>query len=139
MRGFCASSIHRMTFRRSARSLLFFFFSGVGRDEPDVESVPPAVPADIRAGPLCDGICVVRRLGLQKRMANAGDEFDHSHPVDINMAWEAGSSLCRKQGCPAGRSDHYSITAYGEANNARRGAGAEALLTKPIDFCAAPQ
>ena len=105
-------------------------------DEPDVEALfHQQFRRELRAGRFAMEFAQSAAMALQ-RITNAGDESLILILSDINMPGMSGLELLPK--AKAARPDVpiIMITAYGDADTKRRALenGAEALLTKPIDF-----
>ena len=107
-------------------------------DEPDVEALfRQQFRRELRAGRFAMEFARSAPMALQ-RIANAGEESLILILSDINMPGMSGLELLPK--AKAARPDVpvIMITAYGDADTRRKAleGGAEALLTKPIDFAA---
>lgn len=105
-------------------------------DEPDVEALfRQQFRRDLRAGRFAMEFAQSAPAALQK-IENAGDASLILILSDINMPGMSGLELLPK--AKAARPDVpvIMITAYGDADTKRRALenGAEALLTKPVDF-----
>ena len=105
-------------------------------DEPDVELLfRQHFPRDLRNGRFSMEFAQSGSMALQ-RIADAGDRSLILILSDINMPGMSGLDLLPK--AKAARPDVpvIMITAYGDAETKRKALeqGAEALLTKPIDF-----
>jgi CheY-like chemotaxis protein len=101
-------------------------------DEPDVEVLfRQQFRRDLRTDRFTMEFAQSAPMALQ-RIADAGDRSLILILSDINMPGMSGLELLPK--AKAMRPD--AITAYGDAETKRRAleSGAEALLTKPIDF-----
>jgi CheY-like chemotaxis protein len=103
-------------------------------DEPDVEA-PTAIPARSARRSLRDGICAIGPDG-----ASAHYQCWRQSLIlilsDINMPGMSGLELLPRARALRPDVPIIMITAYGDAETKRRALenGAEALLTKPIDF-----
>jgi CheY-like chemotaxis protein len=105
-------------------------------DEPDVEVLfRQQFRRDLRAGRIAMEFASSAALALQ-RIANAGDEDLILILSDINMPGMSGLELLPKAKAVRPDVPIIMITAYGDAETKRQALerGAEALLTKPIDF-----
>jgi CheY-like chemotaxis protein len=105
-------------------------------DEPDVEFLfRQQFRRDLRAGRFAMEFASSAALALQ-RIANAGDEDLILILSDINMPGMSGLELLPKAKAVRPDVPIIMITAYGDAETKRQALerGAEALLTKPIDF-----
>jgi len=105
-------------------------------DEPDVEFLfRQQFRRDLRAGRFVMEFASSAALALQ-RIANAGDESLILILSDINMPGMSGLELLPKAKAVRPDVPIIMITAYGDAETKRQALeqGAEALLTKPIDF-----
>jgi CheY-like chemotaxis protein len=105
-------------------------------DEPDVEALfRQQFRRDLRAGRFAMEFAQSALTALQ-RIANAGDESLILILSDINMPGMSGLELLPKAKAMRPDVPIIMITAYGDAETKRRALenGAEALLTKPIDF-----
>jgi len=105
-------------------------------DEPDVEGAfPSAISTRPSRWPLRDGVCSIRPHGTQ-RIADAGAASLILILSDINMPGMSGLELLPKAKALRPDVPIIMITAYGDAETKRQAVerGAEALLTKPIDF-----
>jgi CheY-like chemotaxis protein len=105
-------------------------------DEPDVELLfRQQFRRDIRAGRFTMDFAQSAPMALQ-RVANAGDGSLILILSDINMPGMSGLELLPKAKAIRPDVPIVMITAYGDAETKRRALenGAEALLTKPIDF-----
>jgi CheY-like chemotaxis protein len=105
-------------------------------DEPDVELLfRQHFRRDLRSGRFAMEFAQSGNMALQ-RIADAGDRSLILILSDINMPGMSGLDLLPK--AKAARPDVpvIMITAYGDAETKRKAleSGAEALLTKPIDF-----
>jgi CheY-like chemotaxis protein len=105
-------------------------------DEPDVELLfRQQFRRDIRAGRFTMQFAQSAPMALQ-RITNAGDESLILILSDINMPGMSGLELLPKAKAIRPDVPIIMITAYGDAETKRQALenGAEALLTKPIDF-----
>jgi CheY-like chemotaxis protein len=105
-------------------------------DEPDVEALfRQQFRRDLRAGRFTMEFAQSATMALQ-RITNAGDESLILILSDINMPGMSGLELLPKAKVVRPDVPIIMITAYGDAETKRRALenGAEALLTKPIDF-----
>jgi CheY-like chemotaxis protein len=105
-------------------------------DEPDVEVLfRQRFRRDLRAGRFAMNFASSAVLALQ-RIANKGDEDLILILSDINMPGMSGLELLPKAKAVRPDVPIIMITAYGDAETKRQALerGAEALLTKPIDF-----
>jgi CheY-like chemotaxis protein len=105
-------------------------------DEPDVEALfRQQFRRDLRAGRFAMEFVQSAPMALQ-RLTNAGDESLILILSDINMPGMSGLELLPKAKALRPDVPIIMITAYGDAETKRRALenGAEALLTKPIDF-----
>ena len=105
-------------------------------DEPDVEALfRQQFRRELRAGRFAMEFAQTAPLALQ-RITNAGDESLILILSDINMPGMSGLELLPKAKAIRPDVPIVMITAYGDAETKRRALenGAEALLTKPIDF-----
>jgi CheY-like chemotaxis protein len=105
-------------------------------DEPDVEALfRQQFRRDLRAGRFAMEFAESAPMALQ-RITNAGDESLILILSDINMPGMSGLELLPKAKAVRPDVPIIMITAYGDAETERRARekGAEALLTKPIDF-----
>ena len=105
-------------------------------DEPDVEFLfRQQFRRDLRADRFAMEFASSAASALQ-RMANAGDESLILILSDINMPGMSGLELLPKAKAVRPDVPIIMITAYGDAETKRQALerGAEALLTKPIDF-----
>ena len=105
-------------------------------DEPDVELLfRQQFRHDLRAGRFAMEFAQSAPMALQ-RITNAGEEFLILILSDINMPGMSGLELLPKAKAMRPDVPIIMITAYGDAETKRRALenGAEALLTKPIDF-----
>jgi len=105
-------------------------------DEPDVEVLfRQQFRRDLRAGRFAMEFASSAASALQ-RMANAGDVSLILILSDINMPGMSGLELLPKAKAVRPDVPIIMITAYGDAETKRQALerGAEALLTKPIDF-----
>ncbi len=105
-------------------------------DEPDVEALfRQQFRRELRAGRFAMEFAQSAPMALQ-RITNAGDEFLILILSDINMPGMSGLELLPKAKAIRPDVPIVMITAYGDPETKRRALanGAEALLTKPIDF-----
>ena len=105
-------------------------------DEPDVEALfRQQFRRDLRAGRFAMEFAQSAPMALQ-RIINAGDESLILILSDINMPGMSGLELLPRAKALRPDVPIIMITAYGDAETKRRALenGAEALLTKPIDF-----
>ena len=105
-------------------------------DEPDVEVLfRQQFRRDLRAGRFSMEFAQSARMALQ-RISDAGDESLILILSDINMPGMSGLELLPKAKAMRPDVPIIMITAYGDAETKRCAleGGAEALLTKPIDF-----
>ena len=105
-------------------------------DEPDVEALfRQQFRRELRAGRFALEFAQSAPIALQ-RITNAGDESLILILSDINMPGMNGLELLPKAKAMRPDVPIIMITAYGDAETKRRALenGAEALLTKPIDF-----
>ena len=105
-------------------------------DEPDVEALfRQQFRRDLRAGRFTMEFAQSAPMALQ-RITNAGDESLILILSDINMPGMSGLELLPRAKALRPDVPIIMITAYGDAETKRRALenGAEALLTKPIDF-----
>ena len=105
-------------------------------DEPDVEALfRQQFRRELRAGRFAMEFAQSAPMALQ-RITNAGDESLILILSDINMPGMSGLELLPKAKAIRPDVPIIMITAYGDAETKRRALanGAEALLTKPIDF-----
>jgi CheY-like chemotaxis protein len=105
-------------------------------DEPDVEVLfCQQFRRDLRAGRFAMEFASSAALALQ-RIASAGDESLILILSDINMLGMSGLELLPKAKAVRPDVPIIMITAYGDADTKHQALelGAEALLTKPIDF-----
>ena len=105
-------------------------------DEPDVEALfRQQFRRDLRAGRFTMEFAQSAPVALQ-RITNAGDESLILILSDINMPGMSGFELLPRAKALRPDVPIIMITAYGDAETKRRALenGAEALLTKPIDF-----
>ena len=105
-------------------------------DEPDVELLfRQQFRRDLRAGRFSMEFAQSARQALQ-RITDAGDESLILILSDINMPGMSGLELLPKAKAMRPDVPIIMITAYGDAETKRQALenGAEALLTKPIDF-----
>ena len=105
-------------------------------DEPDVEALfCQQFRRDLRAGRFAMEFAQSAPMALQ-RITNAGDEPLILILSDINMPGMSGLELLPRAKALRPDVPIIMITAYGDAETKRRALenGAEALLTKPIDF-----
>ena len=105
-------------------------------DEPDVELLfRQQFRRDIRAGRFTMDFVQSASIALV-RIADAGEQSLILILSDINMPGMSGLELLPKAKAIRPDVPIIMITAYGDAETKRRAleSGAEALLTKPIDF-----
>ena len=105
-------------------------------DEPDVEALfRQQFRRELRAGRFAMEFAQSAPMALQC-ITNAGDEPLILILSDINMPGMSGLDLLPKAKAIRPDVPIVMITAYGDAETKRRALenGAEALLTKPIDF-----
>ena len=105
-------------------------------DEPDVEVLfRQQFRRDLRAGRFSMEFAQSASMALQ-RISDAGDESLILILSDINMPGMSGLELLPKAKAMRPDVPIIMITAYGDAETKRKAleSGAEALLTKPIDF-----
>jgi CheY-like chemotaxis protein len=105
-------------------------------DEPDVEALfRQQFRRELRAGRFAMEFAQSAAIALQ-RITNAGDESLILILSDINMPGMSGLELLPKAKVARPNVPIIMITAYGDAETKRRALenGAEAILTKPIDF-----
>ena len=105
-------------------------------DEPDVEALfRQQFRRDLRAGRFAMEFAQSAPMALQ-RIANVGEEPLILILSDINMPGMSGLELLPRAKALRPDVPIIMITAYGDAETKRRALenGAEALLTKPIDF-----
>ena len=105
-------------------------------DEPDVEALfRQQFRRELRAGRFAMEFAQSAPMALQ-RITKAGDESLILILSDINMPGMSGFELVPKAKAVRPDVPIIMITAYGDAETKRRALenGAEALLTKPIDF-----
>ena len=105
-------------------------------DEPDVELLfRQQFRHDLRAGRFAMEFAQSASMALQ-RIADAGEESLILILSDINMPGMSGLELLPKAKAMRPDVPIIMITAYGDAETKRQALenGAEALLTKPIDF-----
>jgi CheY-like chemotaxis protein len=105
-------------------------------DEPDVEALfHQQFRRELRAGRFAMEFAQSATMALQ-RITNAGDESLILILSDINMPGMSGLELLPMAKALRPDVPIIMITAYGDAETKRRALenGAEALLTKPIDF-----
>ena len=105
-------------------------------DEPDVEALfRQQFRRDLRAGRFSMEFAQSASKALA-RIPNAGDEALILILSDINMPGMSGLELLPKAKAMRPDVPIIMITAYGDAETKRKALerGAEALLTKPIDF-----
>jgi CheY-like chemotaxis protein len=105
-------------------------------DEPDVELLfRQQFRRDIRAGRFTMDFAQSASIALV-RIADAGEQSLILILSDINMPGMSGLELLPKARAIRPDVPIIMITAYGDAETKRRAleSGAEALLTKPIDF-----
>jgi CheY-like chemotaxis protein len=107
-------------------------------DEPDVEVLfRQQFRRDLRAGRFSTEFAQSASTAL-RRIAEAGDRSLILILSDINMPGMSGLELLPRAKAMRPDVPIIMITAYGDAETKRRALerGAEALLTKPIDFVA---
>jgi len=105
-------------------------------DEPDVEALfRQQFRRELRAGRFAMEFAQSAPMALQ-RITNAGDEPLILILSDINMPGMSGLELLPKAKAIRPDVPIIMITAYGDPDTKRKALenGAEALLTKPIDF-----
>jgi CheY-like chemotaxis protein len=105
-------------------------------DEPDVEALfRQQFRRELRAGRFAMEFAQSAPMALQ-RIANIGEEPLILILSDINMPGMSGLELLPRAKALRPDVPIIMITAYGDAETKRRALenGAEALLTKPIDF-----
>ena len=105
-------------------------------DEPDVEVLfRQKFRRDLRAARFTMEFAQSANMALQ-RIADAGDQSLILILSDINMPGMSGLELLPKAKAMRPDVPIIMITAYGDAETKRKALedGAEALLTKPIDF-----
>jgi CheY-like chemotaxis protein len=105
-------------------------------DEPDVEALfRQQFRRELRAGRFAMEFAQSAPMALL-RISNAGDESLILILSDINMPGMSGLELLPKAKAIRPDVPIVMITAYGDAETKRRALenGADALLTKPIDF-----
>ena len=105
-------------------------------DEPDVEALfRQQFRRELRAGRFAMEFAQSAPMALQ-RITNAGDESLILILSDINMPGMSGLELLPKAKAIRPDVPIIMITAYGDGETKRRALenGAQALLTKPIDF-----
>ena len=105
-------------------------------DEPDVEALfRQQLRRELRVGRFAMEFAQSAPKALQ-RITNAGDETLILILSDINMPGMSGLELLPKAKAIRPDVPIIMITAYGDAETKRKAleGGAEALLTKPIDF-----
>jgi len=105
-------------------------------DEPDVELLfRQQFRHDLRAGRFAMEFAQSAALALQ-RISKAGDQSLILILSDINMPGMSGLELLPKVKALRPDVPVIMITAYGDADTKRKAleSGAEALLSKPIDF-----
>jgi CheY-like chemotaxis protein len=105
-------------------------------DEPDVEVLfRQQFRREIRAGRFAMEFAQSAPMALQ-RITNAGDESLILILSDVNMPGMSGLELLPKVKAIRPDVPIIMITAYGDPDTKRKALenGAEALLTKPIDF-----
>jgi len=105
-------------------------------DEPDVEALfRQQFRRELRAGRFAMEFAQSAPMALQ-RITNAGDESLILILSDINMPGMSGLELLPKVKAMRPDVPIIMITAYGDPDTKRKALenGAEALLTKPIDF-----
>jgi CheY-like chemotaxis protein len=118
--------------KRTSMSLLIL----VVDDEPDVEVLfRQHFRRDLRAARFTMEFAQTAPMALQ-RIADAGDRSLILILCDINIPGMSGLELLPKAKALRPDVPIIMITAYGDAETKRRAleSGAEALLTKPIDF-----
>ena len=106
-------------------------------DEPDVELLfRQQIPAGPAGRPFCHGVCAIGPRAAQRITECDTDTSLILILSDINMPGMSGLDLLPK--AKAARPDVpvIMITAYGDAETKRKAlaSGADAFLTKPIDF-----
>jgi len=107
-------------------------------DEPDVEALfRQQFRRELRSGRFAMEFAQSAHMALQ-RISNAGDESLILILSDINMPGMSGLELLPKAKAIRPDVPVIMITAYGDDNTRRKAleGGAEALLTKPVDFVA---
>ena len=105
-------------------------------DEPDVEVLfRQQFRRDLRTGRYTMEFAQTATIAMQ-RITDAGDESLILILSDINMPGMSGLELLPKAKAIRPNVPIIMITAYGDAETKRKALenGAEALLTKPIDF-----
>jgi len=105
-------------------------------DEPDVQALfRQQFRRELRAGRFALEFAQSAQMALQ-RITNAADESLILMLSDINMPGMSGLELLPKAKAIRPDVPIIMITAYGDAETKRKALenGAEALLTKPIDF-----
>ena len=105
-------------------------------DEPDVEVLfRQQFRRDLRAGRFSMEFAQTASMALQ-RITDAGNQSLILILSDINMPGMSGLELLPKARAARPDVPIIMITAYGDAESKRKALenGAEALLTKPIDF-----
>ena len=105
-------------------------------DEPDVETLfRQQFRRDLRSGRFTMEFAQSAPVALQ-RITDAGDQSIILILSDINMPGMSGLELLPKAKAMRPDVPIIMITAYGDAETKRKALenGAEALLTKPIDF-----
>ena len=105
-------------------------------DEPDVEALfRQQFRRDLRAGRFAMEFAQSAPMALQ-RITDAGEETLILILSDINMPGMSGLELLPKAKAIRPDVPIIMVTAYGDAETKRRALenGADALLTKPIDF-----
>jgi CheY-like chemotaxis protein len=105
-------------------------------DEPDVEALfRQQFRRELRAGRFAMEFAQSAPMALQ-RITNAGEESLILILSDINMPGMSGLELLPKAKAIRPDVPIIMVTAYGDAETKRRALenGADALLTKPIDF-----
>ena len=105
-------------------------------DEPDVEALfRQQFRRELRSGRFSMEFAQSAPMAIQ-RITNAGDESLILILSDINMPGMSGLELLPRARAIRPDVPIIMITAYGDAETKRRALenGAEALLTKPIDF-----
>jgi CheY-like chemotaxis protein len=105
-------------------------------DEPDVEALfRQQFRRELRAGRFAMEFAQSAPMALQ-RITNAGDESLILILSDINMPGMSGLELLPRAKAIRPDVPIIMITAYGDTETKRQAleSGAEALLTKPIDF-----
>ena len=123
-----------MSYQASGASLNLLIL--VVDDEPDVEALfRQQFRRELRAGRFAMEFTRSAPMALQ-RITDAGEETLILILSDINMPGMSGLELLPKAKAIRPDVPIIMITAYGDAETKRRALenGAEALLTKPIDF-----